>query len=177
MEALTNVGDVTVTGTGVDDPLSPPATNDDPWVIQFNEDRHVEVTLDDSLLTGGTSAIAFNSTEPARQQYLFDPDGDCVLPPTGDGSGCPFFIDQLGLNPPNLVDYEFDATGGHNHWHVPDVVRYSLWNEAQTTQVATADPLALCCGTPVWCPEPRPPATTDRVLRRVAPTIRLRPMS
>jgi lysyl oxidase/Big-like domain-containing protein len=38
----------------------------------------------------------------------------------------------------------YETTDGHNHWHVMDAARYSLWNEGGTTEVAPGAKVGFC---------------------------------
>src|SRR3954447_1436480 len=38
----------------------------------------------------------------------------------------------------------FVNADGHNHWHLQNVARYSLWNEAKTQEVAPAMKVGFC---------------------------------
>jgi hypothetical protein len=53
-----------------------------------------------------------------------------------DGS----FIDDSSLDPRII----FEPADGHDHWHLKDIGRYSLWNEAKTAEVAPAMKTGFC---------------------------------
>jgi hypothetical protein len=38
----------------------------------------------------------------------------------------------------------FETADGHDHWHLKNAARYSLWNEAGTAQVATSAKVGFC---------------------------------
>ena len=38
----------------------------------------------------------------------------------------------------------YEPADGHNHWHLKDAARYSLWNEARTAEVAPAMKTGFC---------------------------------
>jgi hypothetical protein len=53
-----------------------------------------------------------------------------------DGS----FIDDSSRDPHMI----FEPEDGHNHWHLKNAARYSLWNEAKTAEVAPAMKVGFC---------------------------------
>ena len=53
-----------------------------------------------------------------------------------DGS---FFDDSS--RDPHII---FEPEDGHDHWHLKDAARYSLWNEAKTAEVAPAMKTGFC---------------------------------
>ena len=53
-----------------------------------------------------------------------------------DGS---FFDDSS--RDPHMI---FEPEDGHNHWHLKNAARYSLWNEAKTAEVAPAMKTGFC---------------------------------
>ena len=38
----------------------------------------------------------------------------------------------------------FEPEDGHDHWHLKNAARYSLWNEAKTAEVAPAMKVGFC---------------------------------
>jgi hypothetical protein len=53
-----------------------------------------------------------------------------------DGS----FYDDSSRDPHMI----FEPEDGHNHWHLKDAARYSLWNQAKTAEVAPAMKTGFC---------------------------------
>jgi Lysyl oxidase/Bacterial Ig domain len=44
------------------------------------------------------------------------------------------------------AQFVFSNADGHNHWHLQDVARYSLWNKARSAEVAPALKVGFCLG-------------------------------
>ena len=50
------------------------------------------------------------------------------------------FYDDSSRDPRMIFEFE----DGHDHWHLKDAARYSLWNEARTAEVAPAMKTGFC---------------------------------
>ena len=51
----------------------------------------------------------------------------------------------------------FEAADGHNHFHLKNAMRYSLWNLQKTAQVAPGQKAGFCLYDIEDAPSPAPP--------------------
>lgn len=51
------------------------------------------------------------------------------------------YVPQAGEGTPEI---RYEEADGHNHWHLMEAARYSLWNEAKTAQVAPGLKVGFC---------------------------------
>lgn len=51
------------------------------------------------------------------------------------------FEDRTRSAGPSIL---YEPSDGHNHWHLKNAVRYSLWNQVRTAQVAPAQKVGFC---------------------------------
>jgi hypothetical protein len=54
------------------------------------------------------------------------------------------------------VPVQFETGDGHNHWHLKEVMRYSLWNQAKTAEVAPGLKTGFCLVDSQTAPQPSP---------------------
>ena len=48
------------------------------------------------------------------------------------------------LTPVNPATIRYETADGHNHWHLKEIARYSLWNAARTAEVTPAQKVGFC---------------------------------
>ena len=46
--------------------------------------------------------------------------------------------------PPGPPEVKYETEDGHNHWHLQEIARYSLWNSAKTAEVAPGMKAGFC---------------------------------
>ena len=54
------------------------------------------------------------------------------------------------------VPVQYETGDGHNHWHLKEVMRYSLWNQARTAEVAPGLKTGFCLVDSLKAPAPSP---------------------
>ena len=54
------------------------------------------------------------------------------------------------------VPVQYETGDGHNHWHLKEVMRYSLWNQARTAEVAPGLKTGFCLVDSLTAPSPSP---------------------
>ncbi len=54
------------------------------------------------------------------------------------------------------VPVQYETGDGHNHWHLKEVMRYSLWNQAKTAEVAPGLKTGFCLVDSQTAPSPSP---------------------
>ena len=54
------------------------------------------------------------------------------------------------------VPVQYETGDGHNHWHLKEVMRYSLWNSARTAEVAPGLKTGFCLVDSQTAPSPSP---------------------
>ena len=63
-------------------------------------------------------------------------------------------VDHVVGNPEVI----YETADGHNHFHLQKVMRYSLWNQDRTAEVAPGQKVGFCLYDSEFAPQPRPPA-------------------
>ena len=94
--------------------------------------NHFLLRFDGYVHNQGQGAFEMRGSNPVNSEYT------TVVQRVyrSDGS----FLDDSSRDPHMI----FEPEDGHNHWHLKNAARYSLWNEAKTAEVAPAMKVGFC---------------------------------
>ncbi len=94
--------------------------------------NHYLLRFDGYVHNSGQGALEMRGSSPVGDEYA------TVVQRVyrSDGS----FFDDAGRDPRIIYEPE----DGHDHWHLKNAARYSLWNQARTAEVAPALKVGFC---------------------------------
>jgi phosphodiesterase/alkaline phosphatase D-like protein len=55
-----------------------------------------------------------------------------------------YYADGSFKEEPSAAEFIYVTAAGHNHWHLQNVAKYSLWNSARTAEVAPSQKVGFC---------------------------------
>ena len=114
------------------DLVSDPPANPQLQTVAQSDGNHLLLRFDGYVHNQGQGAIEMRGSFPVDGEYanvvqrIFRSDGS--------------FYDDSSRDPRMI----FEDEDGHDHWHLKDAARYSLWNEAKTGEVAPAMKTGFC---------------------------------
>lgn len=112
----------------------PPANRHLQAYTPINGESRLLLRFDGFIHNQGDGALEMRASQPVAgemtqtAQRIYDA-----------GSG---FTDDSSRNPQIL----FETADGHDHWHLKNAARYSLWNSSQSAEVAPAMKTGFCLG-------------------------------
>jgi hypothetical protein len=114
-----------------DQPTNPLA----PTVMQLADGQlHLLLKFNGSIHNAGAGPLEIRGSSPSNGMMTVT--GQRIYQQLSP----PMFRDDTSRHP--ILHYE--NTDGHDHWHLMNAARFSLWNEAGTTQVAPAAKVGFC---------------------------------
>jgi hypothetical protein len=130
---------VPIVGSAMAGPVLPDLRPDPPErvMIQANGGRLL-VRFDGFVTNVGAGPLDINGNPSAGQMY--------------QRVGAPG-----SLQNDHLVTVKYETNDSHNHWHLMQIMRYSLWNQSRTAQVAPGSKVGFCLNDSQTAP---PPVTT-----------------
>jgi hypothetical protein len=111
----------------------PPGPSEPPELYSDAQGSRLLMRLDGFVHNRGPGALEIRGSGPSNlamstvAQRVYD-----------DAGG---FTDRTGAPGPRLL---FETADGHNHWHLKNAMRYSMWSADRTSEVAPAQKVGFC---------------------------------
>ena len=115
----------------------PDLVSDQPQRLQLQtvaqpDGNHLLLRFDGFVHNAGQGALEMRGSNPVGTEYT-----NVVQRVYRSDSS---FLDDSSRDP-HII---FEPEDGHDHWHLKNAARYSLWNEAKTAEVAPAMKVGFC---------------------------------
>ena len=114
------------------DLVSDAPTNPQLQTVAQPDGNHLLLRFDGYVHNAGQGAFEMRGSNPVDGEYT----NVVQRVYRSDGS----FFDDSSRDPRMI----FESEDGHDHWHLKNAARYSLWNQAQTAEVAPAMKVGFC---------------------------------
>jgi hypothetical protein len=132
----------------------------DPVLPDLRADPPENLTIDPS---SGRLLIRFDGFVTNVGQGPLDIEGDPVAGTMEQ------YVGAVGaLTPDHPVTVKYETNDSHNHWHLMQIMRYSLWNQSRTAEVAPGQKVGFCL-VDTWTAPPPSPTPADQYYSTTMP--------